>query len=52
MLALYVVSSDFRNICILTYELILDFDPITDIFISKDDIFDECHDGCAICGKF
>ena len=52
MLALYVVSSNFCSIVILTDKLIPDPDSTLDIFISKDDSVDECHDVGSICGKF
>ena len=52
MVVLYVVSSNLRCIVIFTDKFIPDPDSISDIFISKDDSVDECHDGCSICGEF
>ena len=47
-----MLSSDLSTIVILTDKLIPDPDSITDIFISKDDSLDECHDSGSMNVKF
>ena len=46
IVVLSMVGSDLRSIVTLTDKFIPDSDSVADIFISKDDSVDECHDGC------
>ena len=48
MVILYVVSSNLRSISVLTDKFFHDPDSIVDIFITKDESVDGCHDGYSL----